>query len=255
MKINRSTTLLASSPSTGGRRQRFTLRRLTSLFAGALWLIVPPAAFGATTLLTNGSFESGTLQGWTLAGGSVAVRMDYGRTDGAFAAILGFGNANGPNFTLLQTFDVQSGATYRVEFDWAPSPNNRFQSMQAAVTGASGAILNSAGYSGTGALPAQFARYGFDFIANGNNATLRFSDTSPSSLLIDQALDRVTVLQTAAPPPPVPEAPVWLMTLAGLGVVAIRSRFRRPTSDASSIGLNCEAGRARRLHFEERLRS
>jgi len=174
----------------------------------------------ASPILQNGSFETGDLSGWQVLSGNVTVQHDYGETDGYYAAILGYGDSGGPNFTLAQTFATTAGATYTVSFDWASSPNPKLQSVDVTVTG-NGPVLLSQGLAGIGALPSPYQHYAYTFVADSSSSTLTFTDTSPSSFQSDQTLDNVVV--TSA----VPEPASYLSLLAGLAGLAAVFRARK----------------------------
>lgn len=171
----------------------------------------------AANLATNGSFETGTLSGWSLVSGSAPIRTDYGATDGSHAAILGFGNNAPPNFDLRQSIGTIAGVAYRVDFDWGPSPNKTAQAMRFSVIGGVG-DLAAINLSGVGNFPTPFAHYSVSFVADSLFATLKFVDASAASFQIDQVLDKVSV--TA-----VPEPETHAMLLAGLvaiGTIVLR---------------------------------
>lgn len=194
---------------------------------GSSLVIVAGTIFCGTAsanLVQNGSFENG-LAGWTVKSGSVAVRGDYGKTDGVSAAILGFDNAPGPFFQFGQTIAVTAGARYHFEFDWGVGPNSRSQSMRYSVlNGVFGsAEIDSRVVSGTGALPANFTEYSLDFVAPSNTLTLLFTDLSSTSFLIDQVLDRVSLEEVVAASVPEPGS-LALLGLGIAGLAAVRER-------------------------------
>jgi len=92
----------------------------------AVLLVGAPTAF-ATNLLTNGSFESGDLTGWTLggAGGTVVVSGPFsyysGAEDGTW--YVGLGPVGGDG-TLSQTFSDTAGAPYTFSFWFASNGDN-----------------------------------------------------------------------------------------------------------------------------------
>jgi hypothetical protein len=174
----------------------------------------------ASPIIQNGSFETGDLSGWQVLSGNVSIQHDYGETDGFYAAILGYGDNDGPNFTLAQTFATTAGVTYTISFDWASSPNPKLQSMDVTVTGSGSALLNQ-GLAGIGALPSPYQHYSYTFVADSSLTTLKFADTSPSSFQSDQTLDNVVV--TAA----VPEPATYLTLLAGLIGFAAFTKSRK----------------------------
>jgi hypothetical protein len=179
----------------------------------------------AANLVVNGSFETGDLTGWNVVSGNVPVRADYGATDGIYAAIPGFGNG-APDFVLAQTISTTLGATYTVQFDWAATPNPILQTMLFEVKGVAGNLVSDSSLSQVGAYPTQFNNYAFNhyafnFVADGTSTTLKFIDTSATSITIDQALDNVSV--TSA----VPEASTNAMLALGLGALGIAARRRK----------------------------
>ena len=173
----------------------------------------------AASLVTNGSFETGDLTGWDVLSGTVDVRSDYGTTDGTFAAVLGFGNGAAPNFELAQTISTTLGAAYTVEFDWAAAPNALPQTMLFEVNGVSGNLVSSSGFSQVGATPTPFNHFSFNFVADGASATLKFTDTSSSSVIIDQALDGVSMAA-------VPEPGNYALMLVGLSAMGLMAKRR-----------------------------
>jgi serine protease len=93
--------------------------------------------------IVNGTFESGNLNGWTLAGvRSVTSTNPHG---GSFAAMLGSTSPSGQS-TLLQTFTVPAGATQLSLFYLVACPDvvsNDFATVRLKdnVTGTTTAIL------------------------------------------------------------------------------------------------------------------
>ena len=195
------------------------MNKLTHVLCACVTAVGFSSSTYANNLVTNGSFETASLAGWTADFGVVAVRTDYGATDGSFAAILGFGDVSPPSFSLSQVLSVDVGAHYNLTFDWGVAPNFRStQGVTASIEGASG-TLSTLTLTELGDFPTPFKSYSLAFTADSAAVTLRFLDSSLTNSGNDSVLDNVSV-QSA-----VPEPASAFLSIAGLAaLVAWRRR-------------------------------
>jgi choice-of-anchor C domain-containing protein len=195
-------------------------------------------ATAQASLITNGSFESGTfdgasfdtvnagsnvITGWTVGGNSVDWIGGYWQPkDGSRSIDLA---GNGPG-SLSQSFATVSGQSYLVQYWMAGNPDGAptVKHLDASVV----VDVSSSSFDDTGFTKANmgWTLKSFSFFANSTTSTLTFLDTDTGPY--GPALDNVSV--TA-----VPEPATWAMMILGflgIGFVAYRRK-----SSASSLRL------------------
>ncbi len=163
-------------------------------------------AFAATNLVTNGSFETGTLSGWQKFGnpsftGVTTSIAGFNPTDGLYEAYFGPLQVGG----IFQNISTFAGGTYRVSFDMAAAPNG--QLFAALWNGAS--LVSGSFTAGQG-----FTSYVFYVQGAATSSQLRFRTQHAPSYF---AVDNVAVSY-------VPEPATWAMMIAGFGLVGLSSR-------------------------------
>ncbi|MBI1367750.1 MAG: hypothetical protein GC162_03760 [Planctomycetes bacterium] len=104
------------------------LRKCTNAFAAWAAMLslggALPAGASAAQLLTNGSFETGTLSGWTHTGGAgdfiptTAAAMDNRTPTDGTRALVWNGGGNTPNGVLSQSFNTVAGGSYTLSFNY-----------------------------------------------------------------------------------------------------------------------------------------
>ena len=137
-------------------------------------------------LVSNGEFPT-NLSDWATAG---TVDQSGG------SLRFGDGNAVGPH-SASQTINTISGATYELSFDYRDGRNDRNQSMQVTVDGASNLLTTPQII--TDIAGSSYVRYTYSFTADSTNATVTFTDTSDTAGVsndtntVDGHLDNVSV--------------------------------------------------------------
>lgn len=189
-------------------------------------------ALGASAApIVNGDFEAG-LTGWTVtgnvdlaapAGGAFWFGAGSSAQDGNYAIAFNAGDTT-PNGTLSQTFATVEGAHYTVSFNFGAT-NCQGSCGQAMTVNIFGFDSNTlADFFAQGQSGGPLGSYSFDFIADGSNATVNFSDFDGNDTVwLDGVLDNVSV--SSDEPTDVPEpAPLALFAAAllGLGVTLRR---------------------------------
>jgi hypothetical protein len=151
--------------------------------------------------------------------------------DGVYAVDF---NANEvvPSAVISRKFNTGSGRAYDINF-WfgAFAAVGTHPSLAAVILGADGisqlGSLNST-LAGNGGL--QWALRSFGFVADGSQATLRFTDTSTNKFAADAILDTVSVATAVTP------IPAALPLLAsGLGMLGLIGRLRNRRKAKAAI--------------------
>lgn len=207
-------------------------------FSLAFLLAVCGTAHAAPiNLVTNGSFEQGTLgigsfQGWQTNLGDISTFVDssgqtgpnYGQaSDGLWAAYFGSTNADG-GASISETLATTANQLYVLTFDLANdngglSPSNSFI---ASIGGSPVFSFDN--------LPDQgFVHEQFSFIATGSATTLQFSAFNDQSYA---ELDNVIV---SAAPGPVPEPSSLALLATGVLLLAGVTRAVRPAARCRSV--------------------
>jgi hypothetical protein len=195
------------------------------------------AAFASTSahaaFFTNGDFEAGTLSPWTIEGnvfyvGPQGAPLWFGGGNAADngTRVIAFNADNEPpNGFIQQIFDVVDGETYQVGYFWGATAG-AMQQVTASVLGSDGTtILESQDAVHTNP-PAPLQPFGFSFVADGNQATLRFTDwVDNETFNVDGILDNVSV--TGLIPTVIPEPQTYALMLAGLGLLGFAAQRRR----------------------------
>jgi hypothetical protein len=185
---------------------------LISAFAGAA---------GAAELITNGSFETGDLTGWTSANtgyfavisgsssGFFGVAPDVaGAEDGRYYLADG---TNGQTATYSQTFNDVAGAFYGVSL-WYASNGGAPSTQFLAINNVTVAANNPAIQSG-------WLHYTTSFTGSGSDTLSLGSRNDPNA----NFFDNISVTGPSA----VPEASTWALMILGFGGMGAMLRRRR----------------------------
>jgi hypothetical protein len=185
-------------------------------------------------LIANGDFETGVFSPWVI-NGNVVLRGPAGgdfwfgggstAQNGRFAVMFNAGNT-APNGTISQTFATVAGEIYEVEYDYG-STASASQSITTSVLGSDGSRLLSSQVAVETNPPQALTTFSFLFTADGNQATLRFTD-NPLNPTFNQdgILDNVSVLSL------IPEPETYTLMLAGLGLLGLAARRKTRAAPA-----------------------
>ncbi len=203
--------------------------RMSISSAGLLALLMPGTA---QALLINGGFETGDYTGWTinftptndtgLPNPALIWHTSYEAArvhDGNYSVDFNYLNAT-PSAVLEQTFATGAGQSYVMTF-WfgATAVYGTDAAMAASVLGADGlSVLTTDSYLILGNNSTQWTFQTLTFMADGAQATIRFTDIGTQTFATDGLLDTVEVQA-------VPEPSTFAAMLAGLlGLAGVRLR-------------------------------
>lgn len=199
--------------------------QLKGQLKGMLCAAAMVSASAQAAILTNGDFEAGgtgvntnawAVSGWSHTGNVFLIGPFSGAgngegfwygagslaQDGSYAVAFNAGDTS-PNGSVWQTFATVSGQTYQVAFNYGASSTGS-QTVAVSVLGANGSttLASYSAYDANASYPSKLLNsYSFSFVADGNQASLRFADTGNYTFSQDGVLDNVVVTAAAVPEP------------------------------------------------------
>lgn len=202
----------------------------------------------ASSLVANGSFEapdiraggnyvlhttgSTAITGWTVLG---APGEDIQHTPDSYMGLQASDGHHWLDLTGIYGYDkgVRSdafattpGATYRLSFDIGNYIPFGKSTIGVSINGGAEQLCVNTSLADNPKAPMNWARFGFDWVADGTSARLDFLGRANGALSNNAGigLDNVGFELIK---PPVPEPQTWALMLAGLGWVAAGARRRR----------------------------
>jgi hypothetical protein len=204
--------------------------KLINLFAGAaLALAMAAGSTGAqaSNLITNGSFETGDLTGWT--SDSLYGLNPFGTTygvgmDGTYWHWMA--GYETPITTSQTVSGLTVGTTYALTFITASEGSNS-DLLDVSVNGGANTAFSAPPYIPGGGPNGGFwdvwAPHELDFVATGASATITFSTVGLNAACCDVGLDKVSLSAVGG----VPEPATWAMMLVGFGGLGAVLRAHR----------------------------
>ena len=183
----------------------------------ALTLALVLAAFPALhaqNLLSNGSFETGDLTGWSTNGIIVDDSDNFFNvvpTEGTYLGIM-----TGDGY-LEQTLSLEIGQTYDVSYSFdlqVNGANTRTATTSVTLNGVTPAEYTSSTYNET---QEGWNTISFSFVADAEATTIRFIGDISTASQADLYFDNFSVV-------PEPSAYAMLTGLLGLGYVMVKRR-------------------------------
>ena len=206
-----------------------TNRKLASA-AVALTLALSATQAQAVELITNGSFETGTLAGWS----SNAPNLNpFGTTygsgmDGTYWHWLSGYEQNYATSQLVN--GLVAGTTYNLTFLMASEYTNQ-DSLRVSVDGGLGTIFTApSSYGVANNFWDNWVAQLFSFTATGTSATIQFDSNGLNANGYDVGFDRVSLQAAQRAEGAVPEPGTWAMMLLGFGGMGVALRRRRKSA-------------------------
>lgn len=193
-------------------------KHLGLVAAGVLCAMAPGAA-SAANFITNGSFETGDLTGWTsTSGGLNPFGTTYGSgMDGIYWHWVG--GYEGPITTTQTVSGLTAGQSYTLKFIMASEFSNQDQ-IRVSIDGGAGVLFAAPTYNGN--FWDNWVEQQLTFVAGGSSAVIQFDTNGLNVNGYDVGLDNVRLDVAGL----VPEPSAWALMILGFGAVGAGLRRR-----------------------------
>ncbi len=203
--------------------------RKTLLASAALALITSLGATGAqaVNLVTNGSFETGDLTGWSsteVAYNPFGTAYGSGMDGRYWHWLAGYER---PVTTTQTISGLTIGTTYSVTFLMASEFTN-MDALRLTVGGGPGVIFSAPVYAGN--FWDTWVSQRYDFVATATSTLLQFDTIGLNVTGYDVGVDRISLEAISGA---VPEPTTWALMILGFGAVGIAARNRRRAAIAA----------------------
>ncbi len=208
------------------------MKKFALILAATAAALIGSTEASAANLITNGSFETGDLTGWTSnsSSGLNPFGTAYGRgMDGRYWHWLGGPFEHNVITTTQRVTGLTLGASYLLNFIMS-SEFTANDSLNVSVNGGpktlfTGVPYNPSGFNG-GYWSDNWVAKSYNFTATSGTETVQFDTINVPTGAYEVGLDNVSLEAVSGA---VPEPASWALMLTGFGLAGVAMRRRRST--------------------------